>query len=189
MKALYEAFKNIRTWEYAPNESGDAFDKRICRELELHTGFFVYSGMKNYKGSPDAIIHQPNGSQKYPDILLISKGEKLCIEIKRSKTGSPVWNSGFPRTSGVYIFNGGPGTTFYLGLEVISTVEETKLTDNLLTMTTFKQSFNSGLGNSYIHLQHVRPMYQEREKKDRNPFLHPDRNKREQNVLNYLRSW
>lgn len=50
------------------------------------------------------IVVQPNKTQSWPDMLVVNKGKALCFEIKSSKTGEIVWNSGFPKENCIYIY-------------------------------------------------------------------------------------
>lgn len=63
------------------------------------------------------IVDKPNGSQKWPDLLVVYNGIGLPIEVKSSKTDGIVWNSGIPRADSLYIYNcyGKSQTTCFLG--------------------------------------------------------------------------
>ena len=63
------------------------------------------------------VVDKPNGSQKWPDMMVVFEGIGLPIEIKSSKTDNITWNSGTPKKNGLYIFNcyGKSRTTCFLG--------------------------------------------------------------------------
>lgn len=47
----------------------------------------------------------PYGSQNYPDIILFENQFIVPFELKFSRSATkPVWNSGLPRSNGIYIF-------------------------------------------------------------------------------------
>lgn len=71
------------------------------------------------------IVDKPNGSQNWPDLLIIYNQIGLPIEVKSTESDSIVWNSGFPRFDGIYIFNcyGKSTTTCFLGQHAINQFE------------------------------------------------------------------
>lgn len=70
------------------------------------------------------VVRQPNGTQNWPDLLVVANGVGLPFEIKSSKSDKIVWNGGLPRPARLYIFNYydqiGPSTTFVMGDAIIS---------------------------------------------------------------------
>lgn len=77
-------------------------------------------------------IHQPYGSQEYPDILYFGK-YIVPIEIKFTKDKShvPMWNGNLPKDSGIYIFGqyGEKQLTFFMGKDVLSHEDRLFLTN------------------------------------------------------------
>ena len=73
------------------------------------------------------VIFQPHGSQSYPDILLLKDNKILPIECKFSaKSGNkPTWNSGLPRSGGLYIFGSYDKSdiTFFKGEDYLTASE------------------------------------------------------------------
>lgn len=54
-------------------------------------------------------IVQPNGTQKFPDLLLYNLSSilvKLNFELKKSNTDTIMWNDGFPDKNSLYLFSG-----------------------------------------------------------------------------------
>lgn len=51
---------------------------------------------------PDMIVHEPNNSQRWPDLMVIKNGVGYPIEIKTSKT-TPKMNSGMFRSNCLYV--------------------------------------------------------------------------------------
>ena len=116
------------------------YDKISFQELEdLSTDRYSDSTFKNYfkqriEMDDDYIyndtdislcyIEQPFGSQQYPDILVLDTYHVLCIEMKFStrKSAKPLWNSGMPRSHGIYVFasSGKKDITFFKGSDILS---------------------------------------------------------------------
>jgi len=59
---------------------------------------------ENFKGQ-FIFIEQPFGSQKQPDFIIIIDGWVLWLELKRSNTDKISWNTGFPKTDILYVFD------------------------------------------------------------------------------------
>lgn len=80
--------------------------KKEVLEMEKDEGLIQNHYFKEITKNRQIVIHQPFGKQKYPDFLLINNSYVLPVEIKYStKNGNkPTWNSGLPRSSGVYLF-------------------------------------------------------------------------------------
>ncbi len=68
------------------------------------------------------IVDKPNGSQKWPDLLVVFNGIGLPIETKSAKQDKILWNSGIPRADSLYIYNcyGKSKTTCFLGQHAIT---------------------------------------------------------------------
>ncbi|MDD1626880.1 MAG: hypothetical protein LUQ26_05305 [Methylococcaceae bacterium] len=90
------------------------------------------------------IVNQPNGSQQWPDLLVIYKGIGLPIEVKSAKPDKIVWNGGLPRQNGVYIFNcyGESKVTCFLGKHIISLERR----QNLLMLAKVASTLNTSNG-------------------------------------------
>lgn len=71
------------------------------------------------------VIDKPNGSQNWPDLLIVYNQIGLPLEVKSTEKDSIVWNSGFPRFDSLYIFNcyGKSKTTCFLGQHAINQQE------------------------------------------------------------------
>jgi hypothetical protein len=75
------------------------------------------------------LVDKPNGTQDWPDALVLFRRRALPIEFKSAKNDSIVWNSGLPQPGGIYVFNGStnrpncPETTYFLGEAIISSEE------------------------------------------------------------------
>lgn len=102
------------------------------------------------------IVDKPNGSQNWPDLLVIYNQIGLPIEVKSTETDSIVWNSGFPRFDGVYIFNcyGKSTTTCFLGQHAITQGE---LAELLTSSQSASQHNKKCYGSRWSY--YVRDMY------------------------------
>lgn len=135
------------------------------------------------------IMSQPNGSQQYPDILVIRRGIGIPLEIKSGKDDKVVWNSGLPRNGGIYLFNRyrGPGdTSFFLGDHVLDDEEDEVLREARRLMEEAVRKANETLasqGRKGRWSTYPRPMYNFSEK----VLAHPQRDERENDVLMHVR--
>ncbi len=75
------------------------------------------------------VIDKPNGSQNWPDLLIVYNQIGVPLEVKSTEKDSIVWNSGFPRFDSLYIFNcyGKSKTTCFLGQHAINQQELSEL--------------------------------------------------------------
>lgn len=71
------------------------------------------------------VVDKPNGSQKYPDILVIFNGIGFPIEVKSTNVDNIIWNCGLPKKDSLYIYNcyGKSKTTCFLGQHAINDEE------------------------------------------------------------------
>ena len=102
------------------------------------------------------VVDKPNGSQNWPDLLVIYNQVGLPIEVKSTEVDSIVWNSGFPRFDSLYIFNcyGKSTTTCFLGQHAINAVE---LQELLALSERASQHNKKCYGNRWSY--YVRDMY------------------------------
>lgn len=88
-----------------------------------------------HEGHPYSLllVHQPNGSQRFPDFMLFVNGVGLSLEAKSSANDLVNWNGGLPRQDALHLFNhhgGGrkpKGITLFQGCSVIWIGEEADL--------------------------------------------------------------
>lgn len=146
------------------------FDKCVTHENWKETGLYskyrIRANTLNFDFSdlPDIIdngqllntllIHNPNGTQKWPDILIINNKKGFPIEIKSSKGDVIMWNGGLPRKNGLYIFNcyGPMITTCFMGQHIIS--DQQTLEMKLASVSASMNNTNSNDWEFYS-----RPMY------------------------------
>ena len=82
--------------------------------------------LENPEGSADimpdnSFIPQPFGTQKSPDFVAKVGGQVFCVEMKSSKGGAPVFNSGLPESDIICLFTSGKHnkTMCFMGRDVL----------------------------------------------------------------------
>ena len=98
------------------------------------------------------IVDKPNGSQKWPDLLVIFNGIGLPIEIKSAKQDVILWNSGLPREGSLYIYNcyGKLKTTYFLGEHAVSNDELEFLLEKSKLAAKFNEREKNGKWSFYV---------------------------------------
>ena len=110
------------------------------------------------------ILHQPNGSQKSPDILIKYDGLSIKIEAKTSKNSKITWNGGLPEEDTIYIYNNYNSKimTYFLGSDVLTTNNRSLLreTHQATMKSKIVTETNSLLKNNGCNVEYyVRAMY------------------------------
>lgn len=149
MSKIYDLFYDLKhnSINYLNASTGELFEERLKtrlarlgynRVLPTDLSQSTFSELKNRIVQRDEIIHnqmefnyhylhQPFGSQSYPDFIIMDTQILVCIESKfsKGKQEKPVWNSGLPRANGLYIFGsyGKQDITFFRGCDVLSNQE------------------------------------------------------------------
>lgn len=98
------------------------------------------------------IVDKPNGSQKWPDLLVIFQGIGLPIEIKSAKQDVILWNSGLPRPDSLYIYNcyGKSKTTCFLGQHAINEDELNFLVERAAVAAAINERHPSSKWSYYV---------------------------------------
>ena len=144
-------------------------------------------------------IYQPGGSQEYPDFLILDKKHMLSIEVKFSSKSQakPVWNSGLPRPTGIYIIAsyGLKDITFFLGKDIVTPYEAQKLHEFFdFGFKDYRQSFNKYemRQQAYGFNAYVRKAYDQNKQYNARAitdfYNNPDREKLEQSAIRYIKS-
>ena len=146
MASLVKLFKDLQSNKknYLSSLKGSEFEDRIRTGLDIIGYSSIYKRdiqcfndikkMAQQQVNPLKIInktnfkqhyiHQPVGTQNYPDFMIFTEQCIINIEVKYSsaKRSSPVWNSGLPRLNGVYIFGSynRQDITFFKGDAILS---------------------------------------------------------------------
>ena len=137
------------------------------------------------------LVDKPNGSQRWPDALVIFKHKGIPIEFKSAKQDLIVWNSGLPQPDGIYVFNGNVPeptlqTTFFMGSAILNAEEARLLRDAAQANKDQAESYNDALfALASKWSLYARPMFNCGEKY----LTYPQRDVREQEVLDYLASF
>ena len=137
---------------------------------------------------------EPNGSQNAPDWRIFVDGVEINIECKSSEGNAPTYNGGRPHKGMVYVFCSKKhnSTTIYFGDDVLGDAKR-DLYDGLLKdqkEVLIKYRGKEGwLDPSRGFDFYNRAMYVQIERDHpgsvKDYFLHPDRSKCEQKVLNH----
>ncbi|MCW5156302.1 hypothetical protein [Burkholderia cenocepacia] len=195
---------------------GDAFDKTVYNILHQHLkkvgfddvsdkiwkkhyteykaltgqGCFDFNGVSTKTGIQEdsLVVDKPNGSQKWPDILVVFNKIGFPIEIKSSKDDLIVWNSGLPQPDRVYVFGcyDKGEVTIFMGEDVLSVQEYQQLKDMDVQSKALCITGNSLLKQSNSKWSYYpRPMYNSNEKYFSNPTI---RKQREDKVFEFLKN-
>ena len=142
-------------------------------------------------------VHQPAGSQQYPDFLVLDGDVIFGIETKfsKSRSGKPVWNSGHPRPSGIYVYACAArgDLTFFRGADVLSPSDARILHEGIEAMAATAKEHNMRLSGQ-PHGFHIYPRaaYQQgrqfNKDADLNFFESPSRPELEASAVEFLRS-
>lgn len=140
-------------------------------------------------------ISQLLGTQSFPDIFLKDfDGRYFSIECKSVKGTTPMWNDNIPTQNGIYIISSGKldETTVCLGKDIIN-IEMTKfrneITEKLQVIIKEAEAKMKELDTHSRgwHLTFRQQSFQYGKKEQMsNYFIHKDRKKCEQNVLNFV---
>ena len=140
------------------------------------------------KQSDNLIIHQPNGSQRSPDLLVIKDKKGFFIEIKTSKT-NPAWNSGRLHSAGIYVFKNykKKDVTFFLKRDVIDNLLDQTINEILEEQKKLSEKYTKLLNKystkSFNWKYDTRAIFQ-----DKNDYFGSLKQLRESNVKNFLLS-
>lgn len=168
---LKAALEEIQQLSNNKNE-GKSLENRAQHILEAHLG-------------KENVEFQPNGSQQTPDIRVTLENEQqVDIEVKTSKTGIILWNSGLPKEGAIYIYSNTEdgGITFFMGEEIITSEER-----DALEMTRKANQATADITNKQLKASksswnfYPRPMHNNTSK----PLEAKDKDKREKRVLSF----
>ncbi|MGL4647257.1 MAG: hypothetical protein ACRCVI_00840 [Mycoplasmoidaceae bacterium] len=155
-------------------------------------------------------IHQPNGSQNYPDFIVFFKSKVIPIEIKYSKSSKrivnlnskkPMWNSNLPKPNGIYIYGvSNFDVTFFKGEDVLNYDTRNLLINFFNELNAGEKIFEeklSKLDNPFGFYPYIRRAYQQNNKfstfknekkiKRVQSFFSDEREIREENVLKLIK--
>lgn len=154
-------------------------------------------------------IFQPNGSQDFPDFLLILDNSIIPLEIKFSKNRTkrndlnsfkPMWNSNIPKQNAIYIYGvANEDTTYFLGSDILEIDTRNALID-------FFEKIDKGekksiedlkkLKNDFGIYPYIRKAYEHKASKSTyldvngnkkvQSYFSDERIKREKNVIDFV---
>ncbi len=135
-------------------------------------------------------ISQPCGTNDSPDFIVKCAGKVYFLECKSAKGGTPMFNSGVPKSEYLYIFCSKKHneTTMFWGGDVLSLKQQRLIEEHIHQARKQDEILNSKLGrNLYGLCFYTRPMIQHKGgRKFNDYFLNPERNIIEQRVLDAL---
>ena len=159
------------------------------------------------KSFANCFVSQPYGSQNFPDFLVFTSKKIISIEIKYSSniSSKPMWNSNLPKANSIYIFGsyGRGDVTFFMGNDVLPMNERDELIDFFEEIKKLEDSFKKKIKkNNKDKLfaykfdrgfnVYVRRAYEQNKTINENAkidyFLHEDREKCEDNVIEFCNS-
>ena len=132
-------------------------------------------------------ISQPCGTHNSPDFIVKAAGKVYFIECKSAKGGTPMFNSGVPKSEYLYVFCSKKhnGTTMFWGGDVLSDKEVRLIEARIRQSRKEDEILNRKLGrNSYGLTYYTRPMIQHKGGQLINDyFLNPERECIEQRAI------
>ena len=148
----------------------------------------ILLGIKN-----NSYVSQPCGTHDSPDFIVNYNNKLYFIECKSGNNYKPVFNSGLPKPSYIYIFCSKKlnETTVFMGKDIVNDEQRRILLEHKKkqqeldreTNRRLKDSDSLGRGIDY----YTRPMYNQSGNKEKtNYFTHQNRTKSEQRVLKYV---
>lgn len=138
-------------------------------------------------------IHQPAGSQSFPDFLIRDfSGVFVVVEAKSGAGAGPVWNDSLPKAGAVYVMSSGKhnASTVWLGEDWISTEESAifeQLYKDIARLVTRANASLVALNTHQRGFQYyARNKHQQAGSQDyTDPFQHPNRAACEAHVLTF----
>lgn len=159
------------------------------------------------KSFENCFVSQPYGSQNFPDFIVFTNKKIISIEIKYSSNvaSKPMWNSNLPKANSIYIFGsyGRGDVTFFMGNDVLPMNERDELIDFFEEIKKLEDSFKKKIkknnkDNLFAYKfdrgfnVYVRRAYEQNKTINENAkidyFLHEDREKCEDNVIEFCNS-
>ena len=104
MKKFFEK-KYGNKFVYKTTRDKNISVEKNSKELKISNTTKKNSSQTSYDPSCLYMIPQPNGGQSWPDLALVYNNKVIPFELKSGKTGTIMWNSGFPVENCVYIYN------------------------------------------------------------------------------------
>lgn len=137
-----------------PGEFSSRYPKHKKRVREISASYGDVWDFTDIMGDEDKglIISQPNGTQGFPDLLLIINGWGMPVEVKSSKTGIILWNSALPRKGAIYVYNQhtvNNGVTAFLGDDVMDDDDREQMIELRAAMKLIADKYNGKMNNGW----------------------------------------
>ena len=152
-------------------------------------------------------VHQPYGSQQFPDFLVFTENNIYSVESKYSKQNGnkPVWNSNLPKSTAIYIFGcyAKRDVTFFIGEDILPQNERVILNQFFMyTTTKVMDDFQSELVLKFMDKEmnfehgfnvYIRKAFDQNQvvnaSADIDFFGSKNRSKYENNVISSISNW
>lgn len=176
-------------------ENFKGITKKILRDW-AETGNSSKITLATEKMPLGSFIKQPAGSQGFPDILVKDfNGNLIAVECKSvTSTGTPMWNDSLPKPNAIYVMNSGKynATTVFLGKDVISPEELACMKELEEENNRRSREYESKLAAidkfNRGWIQRARKQhFQLGGNTKTDYFIHADRQRCEQNVLEFVK--
>tara|TARA_X000001388_G_scaffold63187_1_gene49079 strand:+ start:774 stop:1460 length:687 start_codon:yes stop_codon:yes gene_type:complete len=141
----------------------------------------------------DTFISQPCGKNNSPDFIVKdNKGDLFFLECKSVKGGTPMYNSGIPKSDYIYILTSEKHnqTTVYLGQDCVDTEQEKLLKEHIEEHRRLDEEFNKTLEQKNIYgvTFYTRPMLQHKGGASKTDyFINKKRIYNEENVIKFIK--
>lgn len=152
----------------------DAVEKALCKHGFKEHGAKLISSRQTrdrwlagdydeqfYNMPKNTFISQPCGKNNSPDFIVKdNRGIPFFLECKSAQGGTPMYNSGIPKSKYIYILtsNKHNSTTIYLGQDCISTEEQRLLKELIEEHRRIDEEFNKRFNNEHGLSHYTRPM-------------------------------
>jgi len=173
---MHQFFKEVLELSYKSNSQDNPLHENQVEDLLIKHGF-------DY-------VAQPNGIQASPDFrVTLKNGKTVDIECKSSKQTYPTYNGGLPKEGVVYIFSSKRynETTVFFAEDIVTEKKRNQLSNVVEELNSVLQKHrNSPDWDDPRGLDfYIRNMYVQNGAGKKDYFKHNDRERCEQNVLNY----
>lgn len=172
--------------------------KWICDKGKVNRDLWLKGEMTKeyYELESNSYISQPCGQNDSPDFIIKDEnGELFFLECKSAKGGTPMYNSGVPKSKYIYIFASGKhdDTTVYMGEDCLPPEVAQKIEEHISEARKRDEVINEILArhevvNDYNISYYTRPMLQHTGgiKKGNDYFINENRVINEANVFAFI---
>lgn len=138
------------------------YDTKIKKSKETRDKWLARDYDKQFFDMPNStFISQPCGKNNSPDFIVKDdRGIPFFLECKSAQGGTPMYNSGIPKSKYIYILtsNKHNSTTIYLGQDCVDTEEQRLLKELIEEHRRIDEEFNKRFNNEHGLGHYTRPM-------------------------------